>query len=150
MTPDPHATVEELIDALADVARRHRTLTVRLARASGLSASHAAVLATLGRLGEVRMQALADELFVDPSVVSRHVSALEQDGCIARRQDPADARAALIRLSDRGVGSLNRVRELRRRHLEAALADWSAGDVAGLTDTLGTVARVLDATEVID
>src|SRR5690554_1317712 len=106
-----------------------------------------AVLASLARLGECRLADVAEDLLVDPSVVSRHVSPLEQDGSIERRQDPADARAALIRLAPRGEESLTAVRELRRRHLQRALTDWDEGDVAGLTDVLGTVARFLDATQ---
>ena len=136
--------IDRLIDSLADLVRRHRNLTVRLARETGLAASHMAVLATLGRLGEVRLHALADELFVDPSVVSRHVSALEQEGCIDRRPDPADARAALIRLSHSGEAALSGVRERRRRHLQSAMADWTQPEVATLATTLQTVAPLLD------
>ena len=139
---------DHLIDSLADLVRRHRTLTVRLARETGLAASHMAVLATLGRLGEVRLHTLAEELFVDPSVISRHVSALEQEACIDRRPDPADARAALIRLSPSGEEALARVRQLRRRHLQSAMADWPETDVASLATTLQAVAPLLDHHEV--
>ena len=86
--------IDRLIDSLADLVRRHRNLTVRLARETGLAASHIAVLATLGRLGEVRLHTLAEELFVDPSVVSRHVSALEQEG-----GEVADKAADIIALN---------------------------------------------------
>jgi len=89
---------------------------------------------------------VAGGLRVDPSAVRRHVSPLEQDGSVERRQDPADARAALLRLTPKGQDALTAIRELRRRHLESALTDWSENDVAQLTDVLGTVARFLDAT----
>lgn len=146
MSASPDA-LEQLIDALADLARRHRNLTVRLARESGRPASHVAVLAALARLGEVRLAELADELLVDPSVVSRHVSPLEQEGSIARRPDPADARAALIRVTDAGAQVLETMRELRRRHLQTALADWDSEEVAVLPDTLTRVARLLDISQ---
>ncbi len=144
VTTAPDA-LEGLIDSLADLVRRHRNLTVRVSRESGRPASQVAVLAALARLGEVRIAELAEDLLVDPSVVSRHVSPLEQDGSIARRQDPADARAALIRLTPQGHEALVAVRRLRRQHLETVLADWSEEDVTGLNEVLGTVARFLDA-----
>ncbi|WP_193311341.1 MarR family winged helix-turn-helix transcriptional regulator [Georgenia satyanarayanai] len=147
MTAPQHDALEGLIDALADLTRRHRNLTVRLARESGRPASQVAVLAVLARLGECRIAELAEELLVDPSVVSRHVNPLEQDGSIERRQDPADARAALVRLTPKGEEALGEVRRLRRRHLESALGDWEEDDVAGLSEVLGTVARFLDATQ---
>lgn len=147
MTRDPADALEGLIDALADLTRRHRNLTVRVARESGLPAAQVAVLASVARLGEPRIAELAEDLHVDPSVISRHVSPLEQDGRVERRQDPADARAALIRLTPRGEEALATVRDLRRCHLEAVLADWPDDDVAGLTDVLGTVVRLLDAAQ---
>lgn len=147
MTAAQHDGLEGLIDALADLTRRHRNLTVRLARESGRPASQVAVLASLARQGECRIADLAEDLLVDPSVVSRHVSPLEQDGSIERRQDPADARAALLRLTPTGEEALTAIRELRRRHLEAALANWSESDVAQLNDVLGTVSRLLGAAQ---
>lgn len=147
VTADQHDALEGLIDTLADLTRRHRNLTARLSRESGLPASQVAVLATVARLGECRIAEVAEELLVDPSVISRQISPLEQEGSVERRQDPADARAALIRLTPRGEESLAAVRRLRRRHLETALAEWSESDVAGLTEVLGTVSRFLDATQ---
>lgn len=145
VTHAPHDALEGLIDALAEVVRRHRNLTARVSRESGVPAAQVAVLASLARLGECRIAEVADDLFVDPSVVSRRLSPLEQQGSIARRQDPADARASLVRLSPTGEAALAEVRRLRRRHLEDVLADWSEGEVADLSHTLGTVARFLDA-----
>jgi DNA-binding MarR family transcriptional regulator len=139
--------LDGLIDALADLTRRHRNLTGRLSRESGLPASHVAVLGCLARFGERRTAEVADDLLVDPSVVSRHLSQLEQDGMVERRQDPADARAALIRLTEKGEKALADVRELRRRHLSTALVEWGEDDVARLSEVLGTAARFLDATQ---
>src|SRR5699024_6728986 len=72
----PDDALEGLIDALADLVRRHRNLTVRVSRESGLPASQVAVLASLCRLGESRIAEVAEDLLVDPSVISRHISPL--------------------------------------------------------------------------
>ena len=147
MTSAPTDSLEGLIDALADVARRHRNLTLRVYRESGLPTAQMAVLSVLARLGESRMADLAEELLVDPSVVSRHVSQLEQSDNVERRSDPADGRASLIRITARGEETLAEVRRLRRHHLQNALTGWSEAEVAELTGTLGTVSRFLDAAQ---
>jgi len=147
VTSAPTDVLEGLIDALADVARRHRNLTLRVYRESGLPAAQVTVLAVAARLGESRMSDLAEELLVDPSVISRHVSQLEQSGNVERRPDPADGRATLIRLTQRGEETLAEVRRLRRRHLQEALAGWDEDEVADLNATLGTVSRFLDAAQ---
>src|SRR3712207_9297169 len=46
--------------------------------------------------GPGRLSALAGQLCVDPSVVSRQVAALEAAGLVTRTADPADRRASLI------------------------------------------------------
>ncbi len=51
---------------------------------------------------------LADRLLVAPSVASRVVATLEQDGLVERHPDPADARACLLGLTDLGRDRLRR------------------------------------------
>ena len=135
--------LESLVDALSDVVRSNRHLAVDIARTAGFSPSQIAVIGVLGRLGESRIAELADELFVDPSVVSRHVAPLEQGGCIERRTDPTDGRASLIRLTDLGEEMRSLVRTRRREHLEQALTDWSPEQVDTLTDALTTISAAL-------
>lgn len=139
----PVPAFEELVDALNDVVRRNRNLSLDIAGQVGVSASQVAVIAALGRLGEVRIAELAAELWVDPSVVSRHVGPLEKTGHIERRADPTDGRASLLRLSAAGTDVLTLVRDRRRDHLEHALHGWPSERVATLTDALSTIAAAL-------
>lgn len=139
--PDP--AFEQLVDALSDVVRRNRNLSLDIAGQVGVSASQVAVIAALGRLGEVRIAELAAELWVDPSVVSRHVGPLEKAGHLERRADPTDGRASLLQLSAAGTELLALVRDRRRDHLERALHGWPSERVATLTDALSTIAAAL-------
>ena len=140
----PHdPAFEGLLDALSDVVRRNRNLSLDIARDVGVPASQVAVIAVLGRLGEVRIAELAAELWVDPSVVSRHIGPLEKAGYVERRPDPSDGRASLLRLSAAGADVLSLVRDRRRDHLELALHDWPTERVATLTDALSTIAVAL-------
>lgn len=143
--PDSSPIFERLNDALSDVVLRNRNLNRDIAHAVDLSASQIAVLATLGRLGESRIADLADELWVDPSVVSRHLAALERTGYVARRPDPDDGRAALVRLSSDGGSIRILVRRRRCERLEAALADFSAPQIENIAEALRAIGGALDA-----
>lgn len=85
----------------------------------------------LGRIaggGPVRLSALAGELCVDPSTVSRQVAALEAAGLLVRTPDPKDRRASLIAASPAGaeVFASNRARWIGA--LRELLADWTPAE----------------------
>ncbi|MFD5429628.1 MarR family winged helix-turn-helix transcriptional regulator [Streptomyces sp. NPDC127084] len=104
----------------------------------------AAVLALLGRYGEMRMSRLAELLAVNMSVTSRHVALVADRGWIERAPDPDDRRSRILRLTPEGQGMLD---ELSRRTTDLfahSLRDWSDDDVgrlnvllARLRDSLG-------------
>ncbi|MFE3825769.1 MarR family winged helix-turn-helix transcriptional regulator [Streptomyces sp. NPDC059092] len=110
---------------LAGRARHHEHLKT----ATGLPLDRAAVailrrLATRG--GEApRPGALAVRLSVEASHVARQLRHLEEHGYVARAPDPDDRRAQRVRLTDAGLAAIDRVREVSRRGVEEALADWS-------------------------
>ncbi len=96
----------------------------------------AAVLATLGDAGQMRLSSLAEQLQVDLSSVSRQVAALEREGWIDRRRDPDDSRAALLALSTPGQELLDRLRAARVELLRRRLPDWSDEDLLAFAASL--------------
>ena len=71
--------------------------------------------------GPIAVGALAERLGVSQQAASKAVADLERRGYVARRRDPADARARLVGLTARGEAAI----EAGRRHraaLEAELA----------------------------
>ena len=60
------------------------------------------MLKVLAKLDEQRSGDIAARLSVDASVVSRQLTALEADGLVVRRPDPAEARVSLTALSPAG------------------------------------------------
>jgi DNA-binding MarR family transcriptional regulator len=82
----------------------------------------------LGRLasdGPGRLSALAEDVYLDLSTVSRQVGALEQAGLVARTPDPKDGRAALIAATEAGIAVITRHRERSLAGLRELLADWT-------------------------
>lgn len=111
-------------------------LAVREAGASPIDPAAAAVLARVGDDGPVRLSALAEQLCLDLSTVSRQVPALERRGWLVRETDPSDRRAQLVRLSEAGQQALADRRAAYARVVEQVLADWTPEQVAELATGL--------------
>jgi len=120
-------------DEYAEITRQLAVLMRRVGRlhAAGDDLVDRSAYFVLGRLvngGPARLSALAAELALDLSVVSRQVATLEAAGLVDRAPDPADRRASLITASEAGVEAFDRKRERFVALLRAALKDWSAAD----------------------
>lgn len=86
------------------------------------------LLARIATGGPMRLSALAAEMCVDLSVVSRQVAALEAAGLVARTPDPSDGRASLIGATDKGAAVFARKRDRFVGALRELLADWSPAE----------------------
>lgn len=116
----------------------------------GLRRSDASVLKVLLRDGEQRGGEIAAKLGVDASVVSRQLTALEADGLVSRRPDPADARVGLVSLAPRGRAQLESLYSSYTQHLRAALADLDDDALLAAADTMQRIAHAItEASQVV-
>lgn len=104
-----------------DEAARLRAALLRLGRllrnidaGSGLTPAELAVLAAVDRYGPVRPSDLARHQALNPTMLSRLLGRLLEDGTVARHEDPDDGRVAWVVVTARG-------RELHQQ-LQAARA----------------------------
>lgn len=104
-----------------------------------------ACLGTVMRLGPIRISTLAEQLALDISTASRHVSHLETAALLARQPDPADLRATLLTLTPDGIALLRQGMARRSRMLHAATAGWPESDLPTLTTLLNRLADDLGA-----
>lgn len=74
----------------------------------------------------IRVSELADRVGLDPSTLSRLTRSLERAGYLDRNQDPRDARAAQMRISDRGEAAMQQALQWRTTMIAQAFAGWSA------------------------
>jgi DNA-binding MarR family transcriptional regulator len=132
MMPTTKATrveLEKLADALRDVAMVAR----RQAARSAQDTSVVGLLAHLMAGGPLRAGDLAERACLDPSTVSRHLGALEADGCLVRTPDPEDGRATLLQITPAGEQLVAEARSERLGLLSDAVSGWSEKDVIALT-----------------
>jgi DNA-binding MarR family transcriptional regulator len=134
---------------LAVFHRMHRAADERMT-ASGLSLARTKVLRHLSQTGPVRPGALASVCGVVPHSITDIVDGLERDGLAERQPDPADRRAKLIRLTDKGAAALMAAAVTREQLLNAlfgALDDTERQQMLGLLDQLDTALTSLSASD---
>jgi DNA-binding MarR family transcriptional regulator len=78
---------------------------------SGLHVTQFSMLAKLHRLGRTTINALAKEMLMDRTTLSRNVLPLERDGMIAIEASAGDRRAKEIHLTRAGEARLQAARE---------------------------------------
>ena len=113
-------------------------------RAQTQARSARLLLVPVGRCGPLRQQALAEISHTDPSTVSRHVADLVAQGLVERLPDPADGRASLLALTERGRAALAELRRERDEHASAALSGWSTEEITAFTATLARYTHDLE------
>ena len=98
------------------------------------------VLHAVAESEPVRTTALAEQVGVDPSTMSRHVSILEQAGLVERTADPDDGRAQTLSLTSAGRTVMEKVRAARHDLITDVLGDWEDRDRSRLAALLGRLA----------
>lgn len=123
-------------------ARQVREGVVRLARRlqaqrqdHGVSQTGIALLSRLYRDGTATPKALADAEGAQPQTLTRVFAALEDQGLVSKRGDPADGRQVLLDITPAGLAVL-------RRHADTHVAWLAAAIEAELTPAEQEIVRV--------
>jgi DNA-binding MarR family transcriptional regulator len=142
---------QEVLEGVSSLIRAVRCIEHRqLMPDAGLRRADASVLKVLMKDGEQRGGEIAAKLGVDASVVSRQVTALEADGLVSRRPDPADARVGLVSLAPRGKAQLEAMYSSYTQQLRAALADLDDEALLAAAQTMQRVAlAITEANKVV-
>lgn len=115
---------DRLHSAAIHVLRRVRAVDPE----SGITAARLSALSVLVHLGPLPVGELADREQVSAPTMSRMVSAMEDQGLVARRASSEDGRVVLVGPTEVGRRILERARARRVRTLAEALEDLSAAD----------------------
>lgn len=128
-------------NAVARLARGFRAAS----SGHGLSPSQLAVLAAVVRQGPIGVSALAEVESINPTLLSRIVGRLEQEGLLERRPGAGDRRCIVVAATAAGRRLQSRVRSERSASLAARLDTLGAADVraiAAAQPALERLARV--------
>jgi DNA-binding MarR family transcriptional regulator len=89
----------------------------------------------------ISMSSLAAQLRVGLSAASGLVDRLVEGGYLERREDPADRRHQLVRLTTAGAAVLEHIRELNSEHLRTLLEGLTAGELQALVTGMAALDR---------
>lgn len=143
---DRDATLQRVETQVALLLRRADGAHRRSPELDGtLERSAYLVLRRLADRGPASISALADELRLDASTMTRQVLALQVAGHVDRGVDEHDARRAVVSVTEPGLAALAATEAARRGLYERVLADWSATDRARLATLLTRLNESLDS-----
>lgn len=127
-----------LVGELTLLLRAMKGLHAHAIEQSGLRCEPAGafVLVRLHAMGPVRLTDLAREIGLDPSSVSRQVTALERAGLVDREKDPTDQRALHLVLSERGEQAVRALAAARAEALATLTPGWTTDEIDDLTSRL--------------
>ena len=103
-----------------------------------------ALLMLVAAESPVRSVELAQRRGVSKSVISRQVATLTELGLLTRHDDPTDARAAVIVLTDAGRQAADAVNAARRAYLGRLFHGLTQDDLAQIAYSLGRLNDALD------
>lgn len=128
-------------DLLSVVARLNRFATQR-ARLP-LPWAQARLLSTIEDRGEARISDLAAIDHCSQPTMTTQVRRLEDAGLVSRTVDPQDARAVLIRITDKGRRVLTQARIDRAAVIDPRLEQLAPDDRATLAAAVEVITRLL-------
>jgi DNA-binding MarR family transcriptional regulator len=119
-------------------------LNRRLASATGgLSHGQLSALATVAKVGPIRIAELGLVEDVGAPGITRIVAELEARGLVARETDPADGRAVLVRVTDAGLDAVLRARAARAEVIEGLIAGLDPTSLAAIEAALPALEQVI-------
>lgn len=144
MALDDEARQELAVGLRAVIGRLGRRLNSS-ASTEGLTPSQASVLQVLSFRGPVKLADLATIEGLNPTMLSRIVSKLDEAGLLRRLPDPEDLRAVRVEATDEGLRLSQQVREARSRVVAEALASVPEATQLLLRDALPALGELGDA-----
>ncbi|MDY7080462.1 MAG: MarR family transcriptional regulator [Chloroflexota bacterium] len=155
MTPSEDSDALDSINrTLARVMRLSgsRSMFARQAAAAGVELSQPSyvLLRILIDEGPSALSGLARAAHMDMGMAARRVAALVESGLATRESDPRDGRVSQVVPTPQGKRVARALQDVRRGHLERALAGWSAAELRDFDRLLGRFLADTTATSIED
>jgi DNA-binding MarR family transcriptional regulator len=119
-------TAQRLRMVFGQLSRRLRPTEAVLA--ANLTPTRVSVLLNTVRNGPIRLAEVAEQEGLNPTLLSRTVAHLAQDGLVTRTADQSDRRSAWLDATPAGRELAERIRAQRTHAVQVALEELSAQD----------------------
>jgi len=129
MPPTPLLDIDTATRLRVAIGRLSRRLRVTTAGSeAGLTPTRISVLLSVDRHGPMRIAELAEQESLNPTMLSRAIGRLVDDGTLERVSDGRDRRAAWVNVTDAGQRVAEGIRRERTDALNDALSGLDADD----------------------
>jgi DNA-binding MarR family transcriptional regulator len=138
--PEREASIERIVGAYETLMHRVASAHAPEFLEVGVTMSQAKVLYLVQAAPDLRMSDLSGRLGVSLSTVSGVVDRLVDQGLLTRRDDPADRRHVVLRITEAGATQLQLFRELNAGQIRSLLAHIDAVGLAAVEQALELLA----------
>lgn len=114
----------------------------QLARSAGLTMPQFGILMQVHHRGNCAVSDISEHFDITNAAASQLVDKLVHSGLLQRQEDPADRRARLLNLTDKGRQFVQRGMEQRYRWLDRLAEKLTAEECEKITEALSIMARV--------
>jgi DNA-binding MarR family transcriptional regulator len=140
------------VEVPSEAPARLRTAVSRLAKrlkptaaAGTLTTTEVDVIQTVARVGPVKLSRLAGQAGLNPTMLSRVVAKLEEQGLLRRLADASDGRVCRVEITELGSELHHQVRSERTDVLSQELDLLDAGDRRAVLAALPALERLAEA-----
>jgi len=109
----------------------------------GLDRSNYTLLNHLSVHERIGVKALAEDLCLDISTISRQTSVLESKGYVVRQPDPQDGRSSYFQITEQGEQVLHEAKKVRLGRYEQLFKEWSPEECQTFGALLARLNRTL-------
>ena len=135
---------EDLYEALNQLVRVHQFRDRDRICCYDVSVTQCYAVETLVKRGALRLQVLAEEMFLDKSTASRVIDTLERKGYVSRVEDDEDRRAVRIQATDAGRELYAKIRADLIAEERAMIENLSAEARQGALSLLRQITRATE------
>ena len=135
---------EELYEVLNQLVRVHQFRDRDRICCYDVSVTQCCAVETLVKRGALRLQVLAEEMFLDKSTASRVIDTLERKGYVSRVEDDEDRRAVRIQATDAGRELYEKIRADLIAEERAMIENLSAEARQGALSLLRQITRATE------
>ncbi|MDB5357864.1 MAG: transcriptional regulator [Phycisphaerales bacterium] len=130
--------------AMVRIVRSFTEATARVAREQDLNLPRLEVLLCLSDGEGINQQQLAERLLITKGNVCMTLQAMETEGLVERRTDPADQRAHRLYLTNAGRQRLAKTRPARDALMAGTIGVLSPDELRTLRKLLGRIEQTFD------
>ncbi|HUB03895.1 MAG TPA: MarR family transcriptional regulator [Solirubrobacteraceae bacterium] len=135
-------TTPRLRAVIGRLSRRLRPTAAAVG--AGLTPTKISVLLHVSRVSRIKLSDLSEDEGINPTMMSRVIADLAQDGLVERVSDPGDRRAAFVEATEAGHKLAKRIRRERTDALNLALDGLDERERAHIEAALPALERLAE------